>query len=1039
MHVADFAVRRWQFTLVVFLGVALLGASSLVAIPKQEDPTVDFPVFAAVAVLPGAPPADVERLVVEPVEARLATLDDVKSLRTTVQDGVAVTRIEFTAGTDAARKQDDVLRELTAVRPQLPAQLGRLQLEKFNSSEVNIVQLGLASTDAPYSELDRLSRSLKRRLEGVSGVAKVAIDGLPPREVQVAVDPEKAAAMRLSPGEVIAGLGAEGQSIPAGSVDAGGRQLAVKTSGEFRTVDEVADAVVRNAGDRAVKVRDVAEVSLRDAEPVHLMRFDGVRGVSIAANMKEGHNIFTVRSAIDAEIRAFERGLPPGVKLVRAFDQSENVAHRLGGFTRDFAIAILLVLVTLLPLGGRAAIVVMVSIPLSIALGVTLLHLTGFSVNQLSIVGFVIALGLLVDDSIVVVENVTRWIREGHPAKEAAIRATRQITLSVLGCTATLIFAFLPLLALPGGPGLFIRSMPVAVVFTILASLAVSLTVVPWLSSLLLRPSGEHGNFFLRGLTWLIDRSYGQVLTAAMRRPALTVGLSAAMLAGALALVPSIGFSLFPKSGLPQFRVTVEAPEGASLAETDRGVRFAEGVLRRHPEVVRAVANVGKGNPSVYYNVAQSNEKSSSGEILATLGTREQSEIDHVLGELRSELSGYPGAVVEVKEFEQGPPLDAPIAIRVLAEDPGKLDAAAAEVEAIVSGTEGTRYVRNPSRDRKSDLRVRIDRDRAALAGVAVPDVDRAVRLAVGGVVAASYREDSADDAYDVRVTLPREAPAAVPGGPRPGLGVLERLQLPGARGAVPLAQVADLALEPSPARIDRTDRVRSTTVTAWVREGHNTDRITKEILAKLGAHRWPDGIAIKPAGEYESRQESFGGLGTAIIVAAAGVLAVLVLEFRTFRSTLIVASVIPLGVIGGLVALWLAGYTLSFTAVVGFVALMGIEVKNSILLVDFTNQIRRDGRALDVAIREAGEARFVPILLTTLTALGGLVPLALERSALYSPLAVVIIGGLVSSTILARVVTPVIYRLLPPEVERPAAPEPLPSSAGQTAPAAAA
>jgi len=300
--------------------------------------------------------------------------------------------------------------------------------------------------------------------------------------------------------------------------------------------------------------------------------------------------------------------------------------------------------------------------------------------------------------------------------------------------------------------------------------------------------------------------------------------------------------------------------------------------------------------------------------------------------------------------------------------------------------------------------------------------VDRAVRLAVGGLVAGAWHEPAGDEPLDIRLTLARGAPAgggpALPGGARPGLEVLERVYLPGAGGAVPLAQVASLALEPSPARIYHFNKTRSTTVTADVREGYNTDKVTRAVLARLGAEAWPGGVRIVPAGELESRQESFGGLGSAIIVAALGVLAILVLEFRTFRSTLIVASVIPLGVVGGLVALLLSGYTLSFTATIGFVALMGIEVKNSILLVDFTNQLRQAGRPLDEAIEEAGEKRFIPILLTTLTAVGGLLPLALERSALYSPLALVMLGGLVSSTLLTRVVTPVLYKLLPPELE---------------------
>lgn len=1036
MHVAEFSVRRWQFTLVLFAGLALLGLASLLAIPKAEDPTFPYPNFSVVAVLPGATPVDVERLVVDPLETRLDTLDDVKQMKTTIEDGVGAIQIEFTAGTDPARKRDDVLREVTALRPTLPAELVRLDVQEFNAAEVNVVQLGVVSETLPYRALERHARALKDRLEAVPGVGEVELAGLPEQEVQVAVDPERLAALGISPAELLGAIGAESASIPAGAIDAGARQLSVKTSGDYESVEEIADTVVRNVEGTTVRVRDVAEVVLRDGEPVHLARVDGRRAVLVAANMKERQNIFEVMKGIRTATAEAAADLPPGVAIVGAFDQSQNVEHRLSGFLRDIAIAIALVLVTLLPLGTRASLVVMVSIPLSLAIGVTLLRFTGYSVNQLSIVGFVIALGLLVDDSVVVVENIARHLRLGRSPREAAIAATKQITLSVLGCTATLVFAFLPLLALPGAPGLFIRSMPVAIVFTILASLAVSLTVVPFLASLLLRSHGAHGNLAFRGMTWLVEGGYRPVLEKAMARPKLALGLTALVFAGSLALVPAIGFSLFPKAGIPQFRVEVEPPEGASLAETDRAVRFVEGVLGRHPEVVRVTANVGKGNPRVYYNVPQRNEKSTVGEVLAELSTRETEEQARIFAALREDFAAYPGATIHLKEFENGPPVDAPIAFRVLGDDAPKLEEAARRVEAIVAGTEGTRYVRDPSRDRKSDLRVRIDRDRARLAGVAVPDVDRAVRLAIGGVVAGSYREDTAEEAWDVRVTVPRPETGALPGGPRPGLDALERLYLPGAAGAVPLAQVAELALEPSPARVYHTDRVRSTTVTADVREGYNTDRLTRGILAKLEAERWPDGVRVVPAGEYESRQESFGGLGTAIIVAAVGVLAVLVLEFRTFRSTLIVASVIPLGVVGGLVALFLSGYTLSFTAVIGFVALMGIEVKNSILLVDFTNQLRAGGVPLKEAVRRAGETRFVPILLTTLTALGGLVPLALERSALYSPLALVIIGGLVSSTFLARIVTPVLYELLPPAIgEEPATSA---ASADEREPAAA-
>jgi multidrug efflux pump subunit AcrB len=856
-------------------------------------------------------------------------------------------------------------------------------------------------------------------------VGDVTLAGLPDQEVRVELDLPRLVALGISPVEVMNAIGRESENLPAGSLEAGARRFNVKTSGDYASVAEVEDTMVRSVDGQVVRVRDVARATLGSAELTDLARFDGKRAVLVLAAQREGENVFRVSERIQAELADFARTLPPDVQLAQGFQQERNVAHRLAGFVRDFGVAIVLVLLTLLPLGTRASLVVMVSIPLSLAMGLFLLELTGFSINQLSIVGFVIALGLLVDDSVVVVENIARHLREGARPREAAIVATRQITASVLGCTATLIFAFVPLLALPGTPGQFIRSMPMALIFTIFASLLVSLTVVPFLASVLLKPESEHGNVFFRAMNWAIEGSYRRVLEKAIARPWATLGVSAALFAASLALVPSIGFSLFPKAGTPQFMVEVEASEGASLAETDRAARFVESVLAKHPEISEVATRVGHGHPQIYYNIVPKNEKANIADVFAKAEVESPEARARLYGELRREVAGYAGARIELKEFENGPPLDAPIALRLLGDDTAALEVAAAKVEKLIGALPGTRDLRNPSRERRTDLKIAVDRDKAALLGVAVPDVDRLARLAIGGVVAGQYREASAEESYDIRLTVPRGARSAAQGG-RPGLDVLDRLYVGGAAGAIPLAQVASLQLEPSATKLRHYNKERSVTVSAQVEDGYNTDRLTKQLLAQLAHTKLPAGVRVMPAGELENRQESFGGLGMAILVAAFGVLAILVLEFRTFKSTLIVASVIPLGIVGGMFALFLSGDTLSFTSTIGFVALMGIEVKNSILLVDFTNQLRADGMELDAAIQRAGEVRFVPILLTTLTAIGGLVPLVLERSSLYSPLALVILGGLISSTLLTRVVTPVLYKLLAPSVDGECADEPV-------------
>jgi multidrug efflux pump subunit AcrB len=1029
---SGFFIRNYQFTLIIFAMLIAMGVTSWLSIPRQEDPTFPAPIYNVIAVFPGASPIDIEQLVVDPIETRMGELDDLKTLRSRIEDGVARVTVEFDTRVDADRKYDEVVREVNALRADLPPELHRLSVEQFSSKEVNIVQLALVSDDAPYRMLEDEAKRLKRRIETVPGVRTAETWAYPDREVVVSLDLGRLAQLSIAPMQVLSVIGSENASIPGGSAEAGGRAFNVKTSGSYASLEEIRATVLRSADGAMISVGDVADVEWGYADTRHIGRYNGQRAVWVTATQKDGYNIARVRDGIWAELDAFERALPAGITLERGFDQAVNVQARLARLQTDFMIAIGLVLITLLPLGLRAAGIVMVSIPLSLAMGVTLLNLFGFSLNQLSIVGFIIALGLLVDDSIVVTENITRFLREGRSRLEAAILATRQITGAVVGSTAVLVFAFLPLMFLPGLPGRFIRVLPLAVVLTVLASLFVSLTIIPWLASRVLsQPAAPRdgaaaaeedaadtaphgGNVFMRGLERLIRTIYTPFLLRALRRPAVTLGTAVALVLGSLALVPVVGFSLFPKAGTPQFLIDIETPNGSSLAETDRAARFAEQVLAGRPDAVRHVfTNVGRDNPFIYYNELPRGESPNVAQLFVLTDARRRLE-PALLDSLRAQLAAYPGARIELKEFEQGPPIDAPIALRVTGENLDTLRLLAAEVEQVLRGTAGTQYVHNPVRVSRTDLRVAVDRQKAGMVGVATAEIDRAVRLGIAGLTAGRFRDASGDE-YGIRVRLAHDD--------RPTVDALERVYVASFTGAqLPLRQVAALRFEASPPSIQHYGRERAATVTSHVRTGYNTDRVTKAALARLDELELPAGYRLIPAGEIESRQESFGGAGSAVVVALFMILAILVLEFRTFKSTLIVASVIPLGFVGGVAALLLTGYTLSFTAVIGFVALMGIEIKTSILLVDFANQLREKGMPLDEAIVRAGEIRFVPILLTTMTAVGGLLPLALAGSSLYSPLAWVIIGGLVSSAVLARIVTPVMYKLLAPAVEVQAA-----------------
>ena len=364
-----------------------------------------------------------------------------------------------------------------------------------------------------------------------------------------------------------------------------------------------------------------------------------------------------------------------------------------------------------------------------------------------------------------------------------------------------------------------------------------------------------------------------------------------------------------------------------------------------------------------------------------------------------------------MKNFEQGPPLEAPLAYRIYGENLDTLRAVAGRIENLLAKTEGTMYVDNPLKVQPTDLRVVLNKEKAGLVGVPVAEVDRLVRLGIAGLNVGTYRDDDGDD-HAINVSVARE-------GRTTDYDVFSKIFVNNVQGAaLPLTQLADVRFESSPNQIRHYDKARYVTVSAFVRTGYNVQKVNEGFEKKLAEFPFPKGFRYEVGGEKQSSQESFGGIGTVVIIAVFGFLGVLILEFGSFRSTLIVLSVIPLGVVGGILALFFAGETLSFVATIGFIALVGIEVKNSLLLVDFTNQLRAQGLSLEAAIREAGEIRFVPIVLTSLTAIGGLIPLVVEYSDLYSPLALVLIGGIISSTLLSRLVTPVMYKLLPPKVQ---------------------
>lgn len=1015
MNIIRYPVKNYQFTLIIVLMLLIVGGMTLFSMPRAEDPDMVAPYFPVVVVYPGASPKDMEQLVAKPLESRFSGLDKIKKIKTKIDNGLVLMVVEYEYIADYNAKYQEVIRELSAAQQEdLPEGIYKAQVIEIDPTNVSIIQGALISESASKKTMQKLANDLKTELEKVKMLKEVTIHGLTDPLVKVDVNPGRLAQLKIPVTQIMDAIGSEAMNIPGGSVHAGEKTFSVKTSGNYQSIDQIKNTIVSSSQGKNILLDDVADVYFDYSPETHITRLNGYRSLFITASQKKGVNISETQAEYLKVIEAFKEKLPANVDLVLQFEQADQVEKRLSGLGLDFMIAIGLVMITLLPLGYRASIVVMIAIPLSLAIGIVVLNMFGYSLNQLSIVGFVVALGLVVDDSIVVVENIERWMREGYSRAEAAIKGTQQILFAVIGCTATLVVAFIPLMFLPEMAGQFIRSMPTAVIGSVIGSMFVALFVVPLLATRILRSDGNtEGNFILRGLQKVIHVTYAVWLDKALKRPILTVVLALVIFGGSVAMIPRLGFELFPSSEKPMFMVHITPPPQSNIHYSDSVTRLVEKDLGEVERIKYFSSNVGKGNPRIYYNVDQATEKEDFAEIFVQLDddvkARDKLEI---MDSLRNKWSNFLGARIEVRNFEQGVPILSPVEVRLFGDDLDTLKKLAEDVELLLTDIEGTEDINNRSRFNKIDFKIDVNREKALAFGIPTAVIDRTIRMAISGLDVAEFSDPESDgEDYKIRVSVPR--------GDYADLNILDGVFVENVQGtAMPIKQFITIGLESSPASIAHINRTRVVYVNSFVEKGYSNNDVINRVEERMKEVDMPYGYHFEMGGEVESKEEAFGGFGTIVVITAFLFIAVLLLEFKTLKSTFIVLSVIPLGIVGAVAALWITGNPLSFVSTIGLVALAGIEVKNTILLVDFTNQLREEGMGIVEAAEKAAEIRFLPIILTAMTAVGGLIPIALSSNPMTSPLAIVIIGGLLSSTLLSRIVTPVVYKMIPPTIE---------------------
>lgn len=1006
MNVPKFAIENHQFSTIIVIILVLLGIVSLITMPRSEDPQISPAATSIFVIYPGANPVDIEKLVITPIEEVLNELEDIKDIKSDARNGFGQVNIEFIAGSDGDEKYSDVIQKVNGMRDQLPKEVTNVELMRWSISDVKILQLALVSEDAPYKVLEKEAEALHDILKNVSGVKKVELWGYPEQEVRITLNFERMAQLNLSLSHIIGVIQVNNINIPGGEIELSGKDYSVKTRGNYESLEEIKNTIINLGSDQILYLKDIAEINYTYEDPNYIARFNKEKAVFITVSQKTGTNIFTISEELKKRIGHFKVQLPNSIKLETVFDQSVSVANRLEGFFLNLLQGLILVgIIVILAVGFRASLIVMLVIPISILIGIGLLDLSKYGLQQMSIAGLVIALGLLVDNAIVVTENIARFMNLGYSKFDSAVRGTSQIALAVTSSTLTTILAFLPMMLIGDVTGDFIRSMPITVIFTLAASLWISLTITPYLSKVFFNESSIKQESKLRNwMKKIIETRYRKRLAYAINHPKIIIFSAIIIFFLSLGLFPLIGVSFFPKAEKTQFIININLPEGSSINKTDEAAKFVEDILIQHKNIVSFAANIGNGNPRIYYNVISKRNASNHAQFLVTVKKYNYSDFNNLLDELRESTKDYPGAQIEVKDFIQGPPVEAPIAIKIIGDNIDKLKELSILVEDDFNNVEGTINVNNPLATTRTDLHIKINNEKAAMYGVQIADIDRAVRTSITGLIISKFRDLQGKE-YNIVLRGKEEN--------KNTLEKFDKIYVSSVKGVqIPLKQLADIELNSSPLTISHYDLARAVTITSDVKEGFSVNEVTNNIIKKLENLKLQKGFSFYIGGELQSQQDSFGGMAKALIVAIIGIFGILVLQFRSYTQPLIVFSAIPLAIIGSIIALLITGYDFSFTAFVGLTSLVGIVVNNSIILVDYSNQLRKEGIELIAAIKEAAEVRFIPIILTTATTIGGLLPLTLAGGTLWAPMGWAIIGGLIASTFLTLIVVPVLYKI---------------------------
>jgi HAE1 family hydrophobic/amphiphilic exporter-1 len=1021
------AVKRPLMTIVVFIILILAGVFSYRALPVDLYPDISIPTLSVIAIYPGASAEDVEGEIIETMEEAFVTVRDVKDVTSVAQENLGAVILNFAWGTDLDAATNEVRDKLDFFADELPDDMERPQVLKFDISIMPVLIMAAVS-DNPGIDLRKLMEDeITEKLNRVEGVASASVwGGGYERQINVKLDKTRLEGYGLSIATIVDILEAENVAAPAGNAEVSSIDYLVRVPGKFETVDEIRNVPLMTGNGEIIRLGDVARVEDGFAEVENHVRVNGKDAVYFGVSKRSDANTVEVAGRVLERLETL-RAEYPEIDLVVIRDLSDFIEASVNNLTRTILIAIgLVILVTLVLLANfRASLIIAVTIPTSLVVGYIFLYATGATVNIISLSAIAIAIGMVVDNAIVVTENIFEHRRRGGPKKEASINGAQEVGQAILASTFTTVSIFLPLLLVRGFVGIIFKELALTVPIVLLASLFSSLTLTPVLASkfLKVRMDDEPRKKFAlsrlseKGFAWL-EKRYSRVLGWVIGHKLITSIVAVVVFVLGMSLFQFVKTEFFPTSDEGYFEAVVEMPVGTRLEVTDSVVReFEELVTENVPEAEIMLGNSGSaGGFAAAFGQTQT---SASGGVTVLLESRSERDrtVFEIVDDLNERVDEMPGLRQGFFTYsEQGGPDmmgGKPVSIEIYGHDFALTDSIARllkdRLEANVSGISGLTVSRTPGRP---EIWLELDRDRIRQYGLTTGQVASYLRMALYGVAATKYQLGG--ERYDVFVSLEDSV--------KKSRETLESLHIPTPLGvSVPLANITDVVTRQGPLSIERKDRERVVYVEADI-TGRALGEVISDVAAEIREIEIPIGVEVGIAGQAEEQQESFQTMFLALVIGIILVYLVMVAQFESFLNPFVVMFAVPFAMVGVSAAFYLTGMPLSLMGFVGVILLVGVVVNNAIVLVDYINILRYRGYEMKEAILEAGPRRLRPVLMTTLTTVFGLLPLAISRAEgaeLWNALGVAVVGGLLFATFVTLLLVPVIYAVVGRRIQR--------------------